>query len=266
MSNSMAAEGGSEGSRRCERSERPPGVRALVSSTLEGSRSVAGLRHKLPFVVKPPRPLQGRSPFANTEPVVARSAHTTGYPPYRLRRRKRAPAGRRRSSARYSAQNVQTQIAAYGGDSGALASRRLAGGRPRPPGAGAFGVRRAFVSRCLVSASIAHHGETPQGQPAGTPALLTAARQKWLSVVALSGIQRNTSRTTANRQPAGPARSLRGRKHIGLGAAARAQGYANQRWRPCRPRTRPRRRGSGCGPCRRGRRPRRGLRWPGRVI
>ena len=38
-SRALAAGGGSEGSRWCERSERPPVARTLISSTLEGSRS-----------------------------------------------------------------------------------------------------------------------------------------------------------------------------------------------------------------------------------
>ena len=182
----MAAGGGPEGSRWCERSERPPVVRALVSSTLEGSRSFAGLRRKLPFLVKPPRLLQGRSPVAKTKTGgrSLRSHHRLpSVPPPAEKAERRRPAG---------------------WPGGVLA-----------PGGGARLARRSFVSRCWVSASNATvRGGTPHGQPAG---------------------RRRSSAYGGSKCPNSRLEwSLCGGKHVGLGAAARAQGYANQRRRSYR--------------------------------
>jgi len=144
----MAAGGGPEGSRWCERSERPPVVRALVSSTLEGSRSFAGLRRKLPFLVKPPRPLQGRSPFARTKTGgrSLRSHHRLpSVPPPAEKAERRRP-------------------------------RRLAGGRPRP---GRGSVPRAKDVR-LAMLDFGFECPRPRrdaaGPAGGTPALLGSIR------------------------------------------------------------------------------------------
>src|SRR5947199_221211 len=76
-----AAGGGTEGSRWCERSERPTVRLTRVCSTPAGSRK-AGLQKLLAPCPAP----AGAAILAYTLPVVARFARTTGYRPDRLRR------------------------------------------------------------------------------------------------------------------------------------------------------------------------------------